>query len=85
MLEGVTPNYLSRLDGADLGPRQALLHVSSRLEPERVVSLHSHMFTVRIDSPLFSHTLFGVYMGLIAWTGLYLRDPRVRAMLPLRS
>jgi uncharacterized membrane protein YphA (DoxX/SURF4 family) len=40
---------------------------------------------VRIDSPLFSHTLFGVYMGLIAWVGLYLRDPRVRALLPLRS
>jgi DoxX-like family len=40
---------------------------------------------LRIDSPLVSHTLFGVYMGLIAWTGLYLRDPRVRALLPLRS
>jgi hypothetical protein len=40
---------------------------------------------VRIDSPLFSHTLFGVYMGLIAWAGLYLREPRVRALLPLRS
>jgi len=40
---------------------------------------------VRIDSPLFSHTLFGVYLGLIAWAGLYLREPRVRALLPLRS
>jgi uncharacterized membrane protein YphA (DoxX/SURF4 family) len=40
---------------------------------------------VRIDSPLFSHTLFGVYLGLFAWAGLYLREPRVRALLPLRS
>jgi hypothetical protein len=40
---------------------------------------------LRIDSPLFSHTLFGVYLGLIAWAGLYLREPRVRALLPLRS
>ncbi|MEJ0040215.1 MAG: DoxX family protein [Gammaproteobacteria bacterium] len=40
---------------------------------------------VRIDSPLFSNTLFGVYLGLIAWAGLYLREPRVRALLPLRS
>jgi len=38
---------------------------------------------VRIDSPLFSHTLFGVYMGLVAWGALYLRDPRLRALMPL--
>ncbi|WP_114954063.1 DoxX family protein [Sphingosinicella terrae] len=39
---------------------------------------------VRIASPLFSHVLFGVYIGLLAWGGLWLRDPRVRALLPLR-
>jgi hypothetical protein len=38
----------------------------------------------RIGSPLFSHTLFGAYFGLIAWGGLYLRDPRVRALIPFR-
>lgn len=37
----------------------------------------------RLDSPLFSHTLFGVYLGLLAWGGLWLRDPRVRAVMPL--
>jgi hypothetical protein len=36
----------------------------------------------RIGSPLFSHTLFGVYLGIILWGGLYLRDPRVRALIP---
>jgi hypothetical protein len=39
---------------------------------------------VRIGSPLFSHTLFGVYIGIIVWGGLWLRDSRVRALLPLR-
>ncbi|WP_095083973.1 DoxX family protein [Mesorhizobium sophorae] len=37
---------------------------------------------VRVDSPLFSHTLFGVYLGLILWGGLFLRDPRVRGLIP---
>ena len=37
---------------------------------------------VRIGNPLFSHTLFGVYLGVILWGGLYLRDPRVRALIP---
>ena len=37
---------------------------------------------VRVDNPLFSHTLFGVYLAIILWGGLYLRDPRVRALIP---
>jgi len=40
---------------------------------------------LRINSPLFSHTLFGVYMGLLVWGGLWLREPRLRALLPLRG
>lgn len=39
---------------------------------------------VRIGSPLFSHVLFGVYIGIFTWAGLYLRDARVRALIPLR-
>jgi DoxX-like family len=39
---------------------------------------------IRIEDPLFSSILFGVYFGLIAWGGLYLRDERLRALLPLR-
>ena len=35
---------------------------------------------VRIGSPLFSHVLFGVYLGAMLWGGLWLRDPRVRAL-----
>ena len=36
-------------------------------------------------SPLFSHLLFGVYLGIFAWGGLWFRDPRVRAIIPFRS
>ena len=39
---------------------------------------------VRVDNPLFSHVLFGVYIGVLLWGGLYLRDARIRALLPLR-
>jgi hypothetical protein len=39
---------------------------------------------VRVNDPLFSHTLFGVYLGLMAWAGLWLRDDRLRGMIPLR-
>ena len=36
----------------------------------------------RVGSPLFSHILFGVYLGLMIWGGLYLRDERLRALIP---
>jgi hypothetical protein len=39
---------------------------------------------VRIEDPLFSSVLFGVYFGLVIWGGLYLRDPQLRAMIPIR-
>jgi hypothetical protein len=40
---------------------------------------------VRVDNPLFSHELFGVYLGVMVWGGLWLRDARVRALVPLRK
>jgi len=39
---------------------------------------------LRVGDPLFSHILFGVYVGVFLWLGLYLRDARVRALVPLR-
>lgn len=39
---------------------------------------------IRADSPLFSHILFGLYLGAFMWGGLWLRDPAVRALLPFR-
>jgi hypothetical protein len=40
---------------------------------------------LRIGSPLLTHTLFGVYLALMVWGGLWLRSPRLRALLPLVS
>ncbi len=39
---------------------------------------------LRLGDPLFSHVLFGVYIGVMAWGGLWLRDARLRALMPLR-
>ncbi|HEY2211727.1 MAG TPA: DoxX family protein [Bradyrhizobium sp.] len=39
---------------------------------------------VRLEAPLFGQVLFGVYVGILAWGGLYLRDGRLRALIPLR-
>ena len=36
---------------------------------------------LRLDNPLFSHTLFPIYIAALLWGGLYLRDSRVRALL----
>lgn len=40
---------------------------------------------IRAGNPLFSHVLFSVYLGVFIWGGLWLRDPQVRAMFPLRT
>jgi DoxX-like protein len=39
---------------------------------------------LRAGSPLVSHLLFGAYLGLMVWGGLYLRGARLRALIPLR-
>lgn len=45
-------------------------------------AIASHM---RIGDPLFSHILFGVYLGAAIWGGLWLRDARLRALFPVRN
>jgi len=39
----------------------------------------------RVGNPLLSHTLFPVYVAALVWGGLFLRDSRLRALLPWRS
>lgn len=39
---------------------------------------------IRAGSPLFSHQLFSIYLGLFMWGGLWLRDPALRALFPWR-
>lgn len=43
-------------------------------------AMASHL---RIGSPLFSHTLFSIYLGIFLWVGLWLRDPKIRTVFPL--
>ena len=38
---------------------------------------------LRVDNPLFSHTLFSIYLGVAVWLALWLREERVRAAFPL--
>jgi hypothetical protein len=45
-------------------------------------AIASHL---RLGDPLFSHTLFGAYLGLLFWVGLWLRDERVRRIMPALS
>jgi hypothetical protein len=40
---------------------------------------------LRVGSPLPTHTLFPIYLGILIWLGLYLRDRRLRELVPLRS
>ena len=39
---------------------------------------------LRIGSPLFTHILFPIYVAVLIWGGLYAREPRLRAMGPIR-
>jgi hypothetical protein len=40
---------------------------------------------VRVGDPLISHVLFPTYVAAMIWGGLFLREDRLRALLPLRS
>src|ERR1017187_6620431 len=44
-------------------------------------AMASHL---RIGSPLFTHTMFGFYIGLMVWGGLWLRDRSSRELIPFR-
>jgi hypothetical protein len=37
------------------------------------------------SNSLFGEILFPVYVGVIVWGGIYLRDDRLRTLIPLRS
>jgi len=43
-------------------------------------AIASHL---RLGDPLFTHTLFGVWLGLFIWGGLWLRDERARRVMPM--
>ncbi len=40
---------------------------------------------VRVSNPLFGYVLTPVYVGIFVWGGLFLREPRVRALIPWKD
>lgn len=38
---------------------------------------------LRLENPLFTHTLFPVYFGVLIWIALWLREPRLRTLFPV--
>ena len=40
---------------------------------------------VRVSAPMFSTTLFPIYVALFVWGGLYLRDRRLSTLIPFRT
>jgi hypothetical protein len=36
---------------------------------------------MRVESPLFTHTLFAVYLGVLMWVGLAMRRPHLLAVV----
>lgn len=45
-------------------------------------AIASHL---RVDNPTFSHLLFPVYIGVLAWGGLWLRDEKLRNLIPIKK
>jgi hypothetical protein len=39
---------------------------------------------LRDTTPVLMHNVFTVAMGAVVWGGIWLRDPRLRALMPLR-
>ncbi len=40
---------------------------------------------MRLDNPLFSHILFPVYLGILMWGGLWLRNEKLQQLIPLKK
>ena len=40
---------------------------------------------LRVDNPLFGFTLFPVYIGILMWGGIWLRDEQLRSIFPFKK
>jgi hypothetical protein len=40
---------------------------------------------LRVGEPLFTNVLFPTYIAALIWGGLYLREDKLRALIPVRS
>jgi DoxX-like family len=39
----------------------------------------------RVGGPMLSHTLFPIYVAALIWAGLFLRDQKLRILIPVQS
>jgi hypothetical protein len=81
---GWQPHHLPII--ATLGLICLILYVIPRTAPIGAILWTGYLggaiaTNLRLDLPLFSHTLFPTYVAAFIWGGLYLRDPRVRALI----
>lgn len=63
-----------------------ILYIIPRTAPLGAVLLTGYLggaiaSHVRVSNPLFTHTLFPIYIAIFIWLGLYLRDLRVRSLV----
>jgi DoxX-like family len=40
---------------------------------------------MRVHAPVFGTVLFGAYLGILLWGGLWCREPRIRSLLPFEA
>jgi hypothetical protein len=40
---------------------------------------------LRLELPLLTHVLFPVYVGVLAWGGLFFRDSKLQELIPLKK
>lgn len=40
---------------------------------------------LRLNNPLFTHTLFTVYFGILTWSGLWLRNKALQKLFPMNN
>jgi hypothetical protein len=78
------PVHLAPLIGAIL-LICVVLYVIPRTAPLGAILLTGYLggavaSQLRLQMPLFGYTLFPIYVAVLAWGGLYLRDNRVRAL-----
>ncbi|MEO8622467.1 MAG: DoxX family protein [bacterium] len=67
-----------------------ILYIIPRTAPLGAIMLTGYLggavaSNVRLGNPLFSHILFPTYVAALVWGGLYLRDARLRLLVPVRA
>jgi hypothetical protein len=92
-IEATTQLGFARSAVLQLGAIEALclvLYLVPRTAPVGALLLTGYLggaiaTHLRLDNPLFSHTLFPIYVASLLWLPLWLRDARVRGLFARRE